>query len=181
MNLDSKSKTYANLLEAFSAECSVRMKYNYFAALAKKEGLEQIAAIFQETASIEKEHAEIWYKQLYGEETSTLEALKKAVSEEHSDWSDQHRRYEKEAKQEGYHEIAALFQGVAEIERWHEQRFQALVENLSAQPQRVFSKKSEVVWICRNCGHISTGPEAPKQCEVCGHPQAYFELLAENY
>ena len=181
MKPSTDSKTWANLRAAYAAECGVRTKYDYFASLAKKEGYEQISAIFKDTASNEKEHAELWLKQLGEGESTTLENLKTAAQGEHGEWTEMYRDYAPPAREEGYPEIAALLEGVAEIEREHEMRFNALVHNFTAQPQRIFSKESDVVWVCRNCGHVHVGSEAPKICPVCAHPQGYFELKANNY
>ena len=178
MQPNTDSKTWANLKAAYAAECGVRTKYDY---IAKKEGYEQISAIFKDTASNEKEHAEIWFKQLYGESSSTLDNLKSAAQAEHEEWTQMYRRFAEEAIEEGYPEIASLFEGVAGIEHEHQDRYDALVQNFTAQPQRIFFKDSEVVWVCRNCGHVHTGSDAPKVCPVCEHPQAYFQLQAKNY
>ncbi|MBR5783243.1 MAG: rubrerythrin family protein [Clostridia bacterium] len=173
------SKTEKNLLEAFAGESMARNKYTYFASKAKKEGYEQIAAIFQATADNEKEHAKIWFKLLEGGIGSTLQNLKAAAEGENGEWTDMYARMAREAREEGFDDIAKLFDGVAAIEKEHEERYLALVANI--ENGTVFKKDSKVVWICRNCGHIVDAAEAPKGCPVCAHPQAYFELRVINY
>lgn len=173
------TKTEANLLYAFAGESQARNKYTYFASKAKKEGYEQIAAIFQETADNEKEHAKMWFKELGGI-GSTLENLNAAASGENGEWTDMYAKFAKIADEEGFHDIAAKFRGVAEIEKSHEERYLALAKNL--ENDEVFTKKTGVrVWKCRNCGHIEVGESAPDVCPVCAHPQAYFEIEAKNY
>jgi rubrerythrin len=172
------SKTEQNLRAAFSGESEARNKYTYFAGIAKKEGYEQIAAIFEETASNEKEHAEQWLKELQGIGT-TPENLKNAATNENYEWTEMYATFAKEAEEEGFSTIAAKFRKVAEIEKSHEDRFRILLNNV--QMQQVFKKSGEVLWICRNCGHLVMGTEAPTMCPVCSHPQAYFEIKAENY
>ena len=174
------SKTEKNLMEAFAGESQARNKYTYFASKAKKEGYEQIAAIFQETADNEKEHAKMWFKLLQGGEIlSTAENLKAAAEGENYEWTDMYDRMAKEAKEEGFDHIAFLFALVAIIEKEHEERYEILlyyvVDGL------VFSKDGDRIWKCRNCGHIVIGKSAPQVCPVCAHPKAYFEIKAENY
>ncbi len=174
------SKTEKNLMEAFAGESQARNKYTYFASKAKKEGYEQIAAIFEETAGNEKEHAKMWFKYLNGGEVpSTLENLKAAAAGENGEWTDMYKRMAEEAREEGFNEIAAKFQMVGAIEKHHEERYNALIANLEA--GKVFAKEEEKTWVCRNCGHVHKGAKAPLMCPVCAHPQSYFELLAENY
>ena len=174
------SKTEKNLMEAFAGESQARNKYTYFASKAKKEGYEQIAAIFEETALNEKEHAKIWFKLLHdGEVPSTIENLKAAAEGENFEWTDMYARMAKEAKEEGFDKIAYLFEAVGKIEKEHEQRYLKLLENV--EDGIVFSRDDERIWKCRNCGHIVIGKYAPELCPVCNHPQSYFEIKAENY
>ncbi len=174
------SKTEKNLMEAFAGESQARNKYTYFASKAKKEGYEQIAAIFQETADNEKEHAKLWFKLLNGGEVpNTLDNLKVAAEGENYEWTDMYDRMAKEAKEEGFEQIAYLFAEVAKIEKEHEERYKKLIENI--EDGLVFSRDGEKIWKCRNCGHIVIGKSAPDVCPVCKHPQAYFEIKAENY
>lgn len=174
------TKTEKNLQEAFAGESQARNKYTYFASKAKKEGYEQIAAIFEETAANEKEHAKMWYKLLNGGEISdTVANLRDAAAGENFEWTSMYDRMAKEAEEEGFTEIAAKFRGVAAVERHHEDRYRRLLENI--EEGIVFSRDGDAIWICRNCGHIHVGPKAPKLCPVCAHPQAYFELEARNY
>ena len=174
------TKTEANLMEAFAGESQARNKYTYFAGKAKKEGYEQIAAFFIETADNEKEHAKIWFKLLHGGEVpSTAENLKAAASGENGEWTDMYARMAKEAREEGFADIAFLFEKVGAIEKEHEQRYLKLLENIET--NNVFTKKQKTVWICRNCGHIVDNTNAPALCPVCKHPQAYFEMRAVNY
>ena len=172
------SKTEKNLWEAFAGESQARNKYTYFASKAKKEGYEQIAAFFLETAENEKEHAKIWFKYLDGIK-STPENLKAAAEGENGEWTDMYARMAREAREEGFEEIALRFEGVGAIEKHHEERYLALLKNI--EEDSVFVKLDEKTWICRNCGHIHHGKEAPELCPVCSHPKAYFELLNENY
>ena len=172
------SKTESNLLAAFMGESEARNKYTYFASKAKKEGYEQIAAIFQETADNEKEHAKMWFKEL-GLLGNTAENLLAAAEGENYEWTDMYEGFAKEAEEEGFTELAVKFRMVAEIEKHHEERYRALLKNLEA--AEVFAKSSVKVWECRNCGHIVVGMEAPQVCPVCAHPQSYFEISAENY
>ena len=174
------SKTEKNLMEPFAGESQARNKYTYWASKAKKEGYEQIAAIFLETADNEKEHAKMWFKELQGGEIlSTKENLLQAAMGEHEEWTDMYKRMAEEAKEEGFDRIARLFEGVAKIEKEHEERYRKLLAALDE--GKVFVKDDIVVWKCRNCGHIHVGKFAPKVCPVCSHAQAYFEVKAENY
>ena len=174
------TKTEKNLMEAFAGESQARNKYTYFASKAKKEGYEQIAAIFQETADNEKEHAKMWFKLLQGGEIkSTAENLKAAAEGENFEWTDMYDRMAQEAKEEGFNHIAYLFSEVAKIEKEHEQRYLKLLENVK--DGKVFEAGEVKIWKCRNCGHIVIGKSAPEICPVCAHPKAYFEIKAENY
>ena len=173
------SKTEKNLMEAFAGESQARNKYTYFASKAKKEGYEQIAAIFLETADNEKEHAKLWFKLLNNGISSTEENLKAAAEGENYEWTDMYDKFAKEAREEGFDQIANLFEGVGKIEKEHEERYRKLLENL--ENGLVFSKDGDKIWKCRNCGHICIGKEAPEVCPVCAHPRAYFEVKAENY
>ena len=174
------TKTEKNLMEAFAGESQARNKYTYFASKAKKEGYEQIAAIFLETAENEKEHAKIWYKLLNdGQIKSTEENLKAAAEGENFEWIDMYDRMAKEAREEGFNDIAFLFDAVGKIEKEHEARYKKLLENM--EDGLVFSKDGDKIWKCRNCGHIVIGKEAPEMCPVCQHPKAFFEVKAENY
>ena len=173
------TKTEKNLMEAFAGESQARNKYTYFASKAKKEGYEQIAAIFQETADNEKEHAKMWFKLLHGGIGTTAENLKAAAEGENYEWTDMYDRMAKEAREEGFDHIADLFEGVAKVEKEHEERYMKLLENV--ENRLVFSRDGEKIWKCRNCGHIVIGKEAPEMCPVCAHPQSYFEIKAENY
>ena len=172
------SKTEKNLWEAFAGESQARNKYTYFASKAKKEGYEQIASLFLETADNEKEHAKIWFKLLNGI-GSTAENLVEAAGGENYEWTDMYARMAKEAEEEGFTDIAFLFKGVAKIEKEHEERYRALLKNI--EDGSVFKKNQKTVWICRNCGHVYDGAEAPQKCPVCDHPQAYFQLRVINY
>lgn len=174
------SKTEQNLREAFAGETQARSKYTYYASKAKKEGYEQLAAIFLETADNEKEHAKIWFKLLHGGEIPTTEEnLKDAAAGENFEWTDMYARMAKEAKEEGFNHIAYLFEEVGKIEKEHEERYRKLLDNV--ENELVFSKDGDRIWKCRNCGHIVIGKKAPEVCPVCNHPQAYFEIKAENY
>ena len=174
------SKTEKNLLAAFAGESQARNKYTFFASKAKKEGYEQIAAIFLETAENEKEHAKIWYKLLNnGEVPSTIDNLKAAADGENFEWTDMYDRMAKEAEEEGFMEIAAKFRMVGKIEKEHEARYLKLLEN--CEEGIVFSRDDERIWKCRNCGHVVVGKYAPEICPVCNHPKSYFEIKAENY
>jgi rubrerythrin len=174
------TKTEKNLMDAFSGESQARNKYTYYASKAKKEGYEQIAELFSETAANEKEHAEIWFKLLHdGQVPDTATNLDDAAAGENYEWTDMYARMAKEAKEEGFDEIARLFEGVGKIEKEHEERYRKLIENIKN--EEVFQRGSIVIWKCRNCGHIIVGTKAPEICPVCSHPKAYFEINAENY
>lgn len=172
------TKTEKNLQEAFAGESQARNKYTYFASVAKKEGYEQIAAFFLKTADNEKEHAKLWFKALEGI-GDTAENLLHAAEGENGEWTDMYERMAKDAEEEGFTQLAYQFRNVGKIEKEHEERYRALLENLKK--EEVFKKEESVVWECRNCGHITTGKDAPKVCPVCFHPQAYFEVRKENY
>ena len=172
------SKTEKNLLAAFAGESQARNKYTYFASVAKKEGYEQIAAIFLQTAENEKEHAKLWFKEL-GELGTTAENLKAAAEGENYEWTDMYAKMAEEAEEEGFKAIAAKFRAVAKVEKAHEERYLALLHNVEM--QNVFEKSEEVIWECRNCGHLVIGKKAPQVCPVCAHPQAYFEVRKNNY
>lgn len=179
MNLKG-TKTEANLQTAFAGESMARNKYTYFASKAKKDGYVQIANIFEETAANEKEHAKMWYKLLNGGEVgSTIENLKAAAEGENYEWTDMYDQFAKEAREEGFDDIATLFEGVAAIEKEHEERYRKLLANIEG--DLVFSKDGDVIWQCSNCGHICVGKKAPEVCPVCNHSQAYFQVKAENY
>ncbi len=172
------SKTEQNLRDAFSGESEARNKYTYFASVARKEGYQQIAAIFEETANNEKEHAKMWFKELQGIGT-TADNLLAAANGENYEWTDMYATFAEEAEEEGFTEIAKRFRMVAEIEKSHEERYRALLNNVEM--QAVFEKSEETMWECRNCGHLVMGKKAPEVCPVCKHPQAYFEVRKENY
>ncbi len=174
------SKTYENLMTAFAGESQARNKYTYFASKAKKEGYEQIAAIFEETAANEKEHAKMWFKLLEGGEIkSTIENLKEAADGENYEWTDMYAEFAKTAKEEGFDKIAFMFEGVAKIEKEHEERYRKLLKNI--EDELVFSSEGDTIWVCRNCGHVVIGKKAPEVCPVCNHPKSYFERKANNY
>jgi len=174
------SKTEKNLLEAFAGESMARNKYTYFAGKAKKDGYEQIAAIFEETANNEKEHAKLWFKLLCGGAVpSTSDNLKAAAAGENEEWTQMYKRMATEAKEEGFDKIAFLFEQVGKIEKEHEERYLTLLDNVNN--NKVFNKTEKNVWICRNCGHLVDSASAPELCPVCDHPKAYFELRAVNY
>lgn len=174
------TKTEANLQAAFAGESQARNKYTYYASKAKKEGFVQIANLFEETANNEKEHAKIWFKLLHGGDIgSTEENLADAAAGENYEWTDMYATFAKEAKEEGFDDIAFLFEQVAKIEKEHEERYLKLLSNVKN--DLVFSKDGDAVWQCSNCGHIVIGKKAPDVCPVCAHPQAYFQLRAENY
>ena len=173
------SKTEANLRTAFAGESEARNKYTYYASRAKKDGYVQIAKIFEETAANEKEHAKIWFKLLHNGIQDTMTNLKDAAEGENYEWTDMYATFAKEAREEGFDYIAALFEKVGEIEKEHEERYRKLLKNI--EENAVFSKEGEVAWICSNCGHIHYGVTAPEVCPVCAHPQSYFELQAKNY
>ncbi|MDD5823342.1 MAG: rubrerythrin family protein [Firmicutes bacterium] len=172
------TKTEKNLEAAFAGESMARNKYTYFASKAKKEGFEQISALFLKTADNEKEHAKMWFKELNGI-GDTAENLSAAADGENYEWTDMYEQFAKDAEEEGFIALAAKFRAVAAIEKHHEERYRALLHNVEA--QEVFAKSEMLVWECRNCGHIMVGTDAPDICPVCDHPQAYFEVHAENY
>lgn len=174
----SGTQTEKNLLEAFAGESQARNKYTYFASKAKKEGYEQISAIFQQTADNEKEHAKLWFKELNGI-GDTAQNLAAAAEGENYEWTDMYERMAREAEEEGFDEIAERMRGVAAIEKLHEERYRKLLKNI--EDAVVFSREGECVWICRNCGHVVVGKQAPEVCPVCSHPQAYFEIKADNF
>lgn len=174
------TKTEENLKTAFAGESQARTKYTFFASKAKKDGYEQIAAIFEETSNNEKEHAKLWYKELHGGEMpATTENLVEAAEGENYEWTDMYDEFAKTAREEGFEELAKKFEGVAAIEKAHEERYRKLLKNIK--DKIVFSRDGDAIWVCRNCGHIVVGKDAPKVCPVCAHPQSYFELRAENY
>ena len=174
------SKTEANLMTAFAGESQARNKYSYYASKAKKDGYVQIAQIFEETANNEKEHAKIWFKLLHdGAVPSTVVNLKDAAAGENYEWTEMYAQFAKEAKEEGFDNIAALFEMVGKIEKEHEERYKKLLENIEG--GIVFSKDNDTIWICSNCGHVHIGKKAPDVCPVCAHPQAYFMVKADNY
>ena len=174
------SKTEQNLMTAFAGESQARNKYTYFASKAKKDGYEQIAAIFEETANQEKEHAKMWFKELNGGEVpSTEENLLAAAEGENYEWTDMYAEFAKVAEEEGFKALAAKFRMVANIEKTHEERYRKLLKNIN--DEVVFSRDGDVIWQCRNCGHIVVGKKAPMVCPVCNHPQSYFEIKKENY
>ena len=173
------SKTEANLMAAFAGESQARNKYTYYASKAKKDGYVQIANIFEETANNEKEHAKMWFKLLHGGIGDTVDNLKDAAAGENYEWTDMYAGFAKTAREEGFEALAKQFEGVAAIEKQHEERYRALLKNI--EEAQVFTRVGEQVWICRNCGHVHVGPSAPTVCPVCAHPQAYFELRCQNY
>ncbi len=174
------TKTEENLKKAFAGESEARNKYDFFASKAKKDGFEQIAAIFAETAANEKEHAKMWYKELHGgavEDTATN--LEAAAAGENYEWTDMYKEFAETAREEGFTELAVKFEQVAAIEKSHEERYRKLLSNV--RDKKVFSRDGDAIWVCRNCGHIVIGKEAPEICPVCAHPRAYFEIKADNY
>lgn len=174
------TKTYENLKKAFQGESEARNKYTYFASKAKKDGYEQIADIFLETAGNEKEHAKLWYKELNGGEISdTKDNLQTAINGENYEWTSMYEEFAKTAEEEGFKELANKFRMVGEIEKHHEERFKKLLKNID--DKVVFSKDEDSIWICRNCGHVVVGKYAPDICPVCSHPKSFFELKSENY
>ena len=174
------TKTEANLMAAFAGESQARNKYTYYASKAKKDGYEQIAELFTETANNEKEHAKIWFKLLHdGNVPDTIANLKDAAEGENYEWTDMYKSFAEDAKAEGFDHIAFLFEQVALIEKEHEERYRKLLANI--EEGIVFSRDGDMVWICRNCGHIHVGKQAPQVCPVCEHPQAYFQIEAKNY
>lgn len=174
------TKTEKNLQDAFAGESMARNKYTYYASKARKEGYEQIAALFEETANNEKEHAKLWFKMLHGNEVpDTMTNLRDAAEGENYEWTDMYDRMAKEAEEEGFTAIAARFRAVAAIERHHEERYRRLLQNI--EEGIVFSREGDAIWICRNCGHVVVGKKAPEVCPVCLHPKSFFELEAKNY
>ena len=174
------SKTEKNLQEAFAGESMARNKYTYYASQARKDGYEQIAKIFEETANNEKEHAKIWFKLLHGDTVpGTAENLLDAAQGENYEWTDMYARFAQEAREEGFTKIAALFDMVGKIEKEHEERYRKLLANVEG--QLVFSREGDCIWECANCGHIVIGKKAPEMCPVCKHPKAFFQIKAENY
>ncbi len=174
------TKTEANLMAAFAGESQARNKYTYYASKAKKDGYVQIANIFEETAANEKEHAKIWFKLLHdGAVPDTMTNLKDAAEGENYEWTDMYAQFAKEAREEGFEDIAVLFDEVGKIEKEHEERYRKLIANIEG--GLVFSRDGDCIWQCSNCGHIVVGQKAPEVCPVCNHPQAYFQLKAENY
>ena len=174
------SKTEQNLMAAFAGESQARNKYTYFASKARKDGYEQIAALFEETANKEKEQAKMWFKELNGGEVpSTPENLLAAAEGENYEWTDMYETFAKEAEEEGFKALAAKFRMVAEIEKHHEERYRKLLKNI--EDEVVFSSDEDKIWVCRNCGHIVVGKKAPEVCPVCAHPKSYFERKADNY
>jgi rubrerythrin len=174
------TKTERNLAEAFAGESQARNKYTYFASVAKKEGYQQIAAIFEETANNEKEHAKLWFKLLHGGKVPTTTVnLNDAADGENFEWTDMYKKFAQEAREEGFEDIAAQFEGVAAIEKEHEERYRKLLANIEG--GLVFSREGDMIWQCSNCGHVHIGKQAPEVCPVCNHPQSYFQIKAENY
>lgn len=173
------SKTEQNLITAFAGESQATNKYAYYASKAKKDGYQQIAAIFEETSMNEREHAKMWYKLLHGGIGTTAENLKMAAEGENYEWTDMYATFAKEAREEGFDYIAKLFEGVAKVEKEHEARYLKLLENV--QGGLVFSRDGDMIWQCRNCGHIEIGKSAPEVCPVCAHPQSYFQIKSDNY
>ena len=174
------TKTEENLKNAFAGESEARNKYDFFASKAKKDGFEQIAAIFAETAANEKEHAKMWYKELHGGAVESTDInLEAAADGENYEWTDMYKGFAETAREEGFEELAKKFEEVAEIEKSHEERYRKLLANVK--DKKVFSRDGDMIWVCRNCGHIVVGKEAPEVCPVCAHPQSYFEIKATNY
>jgi rubrerythrin len=173
------SKTEANLMAAFAGESQASIKYSYYASQAKKDGYEQISSIFTETSLNEKEHAKIWFKLLHDGIGPTTDNLKDAAAGENYEWTDMYANFAKVAKEEGFDNIAKLFEGVADVEKEHEARYLKLLDNIKKEV--VFSKDGDTIWQCANCGHIHIGKKAPEVCPVCAHPKAYFQVRAENY
>lgn len=174
------TKTEENLKKALAGESEARTKYDFFASQARKDGYEQISAIFAETALNEKEHAKMWYKELHGGAVEPTDInLEAAAAGENYEWTDMYAEFAKTAREEGFEELAKKFEGVAAIEKSHEERYRKLLKNIK--DKKVFSRDGDAIWVCRNCGHIVIGKDAPEVCPVCNHPQAYFELKPENY
>lgn len=179
MNLKG-TRTEANLMAAFAGESQARNKYTFYASQAKKEGYEQIAELFTETADNEKQHAKIWFKYLHGGAVpSTIENLKDGAAGEHYEWTEMYKGFAEVARQEGFNEIAAVMENIARIEKRHEERYLKLLENV--ENDKVFKKDQEVYWVCRECGHVHYGKEAPEVCPTCKHPRAFFQILGSNY
>ena len=180
MNNLKGTKTEKNLMEAFAGESQARNKYTYYASKARKDGYEQIAAIFEETANNEKEHAKIWFKLLNGGEISdTIHNLEAAAEGENYEWTDMYKEFAEVAREEGFTKIANLFEGVAKIEKEHEERYRKLLKNIN--DEVVFSSDNDTIWICRNCGHVVIGKKAPEVCPICNHKKSFFERKADNY
>ena len=173
------TRTEANLWAAFAGESQARNKYSYYASKAKKDGYQQIAEIFEETAANEKEHAKIWFKLLHGGIADTMTNLADAASGEQDEWTSMYPEFAKVAREEGFDQIAYLFEEVAKIEKEHEERYRALIANIEG--GKVFAREEQQLWHCRNCGHLHSGAEAPSVCPVCDHPQSFFQIKAENY
>ena len=174
------SRTEANLMAAFAGESQARNKYDYYASQAKKDGYVQIAAIFEETAKNEKEHAKMWFKLLHGGKVpTTTQNLNDAADGENFEWTDMYKKFAAEAREEGFEDIARQFEGVAAIEKEHEERYRKLLANIEG--GLVFSREGDMIWQCSNCGHIHIGKQAPEVCPVCNHPQSYFQIKAVNY
>ncbi|MDD6264028.1 MAG: rubrerythrin family protein [Bacilli bacterium] len=174
------SKTEQNLLKAFSGESQARNKYTFYASKAKKDGYEQLAAIFEETANNEKEHAKLWFKELHnGQVPSTIENLEDAAAGENYEWTEMYKEFAAVAKEEGFTRIANLFEKVGEIEKEHEERYLTLLKNIK--DDRVFKKDGDKIWVCRNCGYVYTGKNALEVCPVCAHPKSFMEVKADNY
>lgn len=173
------TRTEANLMAAYAGESQARVKYEYYASKAKKDGYQQIGELFMETSNNEKEHAKLWFKLLHGGMPETTANLADATAGENFEWTDMYAKFAKEAREEGFDDIAKMFEGVAAIEKTHEERYRKLLSNIEG--GLVFSREGDMIWECANCGHIHVGKEAPQVCPVCAHPQAYFKLRAENY
>ena len=174
------TKTEENLLKAFAGECQAVVSYGFYAKKARKDGYQQIAAIFDETASNEREHASMWYKELHGGAVGdTPTNLELAAEGENYEWTDMYVEFAKTAREEGFEELAKKFEGVGAIEKTHEERYRKLLSNI--REKKVFSRDGDAIWVCRNCGHVVIGKDAPEVCPVCNHPQAYYELQAHNY
>ena len=173
------TRTEANLMAAYAGESQARVKYEYYASKAKKDGYQQIGELFMETSNNEKEHAKLWFKLLHGGMPETTANLADAAAGENFEWTDMYAKFAKEAREEGFDDIAKMFERVAAIEKTHEERYRKLLSNIEG--GLVFSREGDMIWECANCGHIHVGKEAPQVCPVCAHPQAYFKLRAENY
>ena len=174
------SKTYQNLMTAFAGESQARNKYSYYASKAKKDGYEQMAAIFEETANNEKEHAKLWFKELHdGDIPDTMTNLADAAAGENYEWTEMYKEFAEVAKEEGYDRLAYLFESVAKIEKEHEERYLTLLQNMK--DDKVFHKDGDKIWVCRNCGHVYIGKDALEVCPVCNHPKSFMEVKADNY